>query len=109
VRSHWLQGSRHAPIKTPMATRPAGPIQLLSKAYFKKNETPKSSARMPMRLNQRAPMVVSRSSCSAPCDFEACSGGAAKTLTRAELGRSAGGFGGCGEAAFAAGAGGAIV
>jgi len=65
-----------------MATRPAGPIQLLSKAYFRKKETPTRSARMPMRLNQRAPMVVSRSSWDKFWGFAVCKGGAAKTLTR---------------------------
>src|ERR1700687_283504 len=44
-----------------MVTRPAGPIQLLSKANFRKYETPISNAAIPMRFNQCEPMRDSRS------------------------------------------------
>ena len=44
-----------------MVTRPAGPIQLLSKANFRKYEIPISTAAMPMRFSQCEPMRDSRS------------------------------------------------
>ncbi len=44
-----------------MATRPLGPIQLLSKAYFRKKATAPMIATMPMRFIHRPPMSVSRS------------------------------------------------
>src|SRR6202042_355942 len=59
--SHWLQGTIAAAAKSPMATRPVGPIQLLSKAYFRKRQTATMSARMPSRLNQLPPIRDSRS------------------------------------------------
>src|ERR1700733_11249253 len=59
--SHWLQASIAAPRNSPMATRPVGPIQLLSKAYFRKRQTATMSARMPSRLNQLPPIRDSRS------------------------------------------------
>src|SRR5580704_4744003 len=62
--SHWLQGSIAAPRNTPMATRPVGPIQSLSKAYLRNRQTATMSARMPRRLNQLPPMRDSRS-----CEF----------------------------------------
>src|SRR5215471_10885666 len=43
-----------------MATLPAGPIRLLSKAHFRKNETPNSTAAIPIRFNQYCPMRFSR-------------------------------------------------
>ena len=42
-----------APKRIPIATRPEGPIQLLSNAYFKKKDTATIKARMPIRLSQR--------------------------------------------------------
>lgn len=45
-----------------MPTRPVGPIQLLSKAYFKKKLTAKISATMATRFSQRPAMRDSRSS-----------------------------------------------
>src|SRR5438309_11943082 len=53
------------PARSPIATRPAGPIHLLSKAYFRKYETPIRRAAMPIRFSQCEPMRDSRSiSCS---------------------------------------------
>src|ERR1043166_9607245 len=40
-----------APSRIPMATRPVGPIQLLSNASFRKYETANRSATRPIRLN----------------------------------------------------------
>src|ERR1700723_619170 len=62
--SHWLQGSIAAPRNTPIATRPVGPIQSLSKAYLRNRQTATMRARMPRRLNQLPPMRASRS-----CEF----------------------------------------
>jgi hypothetical protein len=64
----------------PMATRPLGPIQLLSNAYFRKKVTARINAVMPIRFSQRPPTIVSQSSVEV-LDCEACSGGAAKILT----------------------------
>src|SRR3954453_3050508 len=47
----------------PIEMRPAGPIQLFSKANLRKYETPMSIAAMPMRFNQWEPMRDSRSRC----------------------------------------------
>jgi len=49
------------PAISPMATRPAGPIQLLSNANFKKYEMPIRTAVIPMRLSHCEPMRDSRS------------------------------------------------
>ena len=49
------------PASNPMETRPAGPIQLLSKANLRKYDTPISTAEMPIRFNQCEPMRDSRS------------------------------------------------
>src|SRR5713101_9123953 len=50
------------PRRIPIPTRPVGPIQLLSKAYFRKKVTARRSATMPTRFSQRPAMRVSRSS-----------------------------------------------
>src|ERR1700747_1567497 len=44
-----------------MDTRPAGPIQLLSKASLRKYDIPISTAEIPIRFNQCEPMRDSRS------------------------------------------------
>src|SRR5258705_11436790 len=44
-----------------MPTGPAGPIQLLSKANFRKYETPIKTAAIPIRFSQCEPMRDSRS------------------------------------------------
>src|SRR5690348_11476076 len=63
-----------------MATRPLGPIQLLSNAYLKKNVVAQSKATMPMRCSQRPPIIVSQSSVEEDLACEALTGGTAKTL-----------------------------
>src|SRR5579862_4694894 len=60
-RKFSLQITTAMPASNPMATRPAGPIQLLSKANFRKYETPISTAVMPIRFSQCDPMRDSRS------------------------------------------------
>src|SRR5260370_3538959 len=79
-KSQWLHGSIAAPSRIPIATRPLGPIQLLSNAYFRKKVTALISARIPMRFSQRPPMSVSKSRIEELFCCELCSGGAAKTL-----------------------------
>src|ERR1700730_9551489 len=74
-----------APSRTPIATRPLGPIQLLSNAYFKKKVTALIRATIPMRFSQRPPIRVSRSRAEEFLACELWSGGAAKTCT--SLGR----------------------
>src|ERR1700682_1603969 len=49
------------PAIRPMATRPLGPIQPLSNAYFRKYAAPKSMATIPMRFSQTLPILPSRS------------------------------------------------
>src|SRR5437660_8784166 len=68
----------------PMATRPEGPIELLSKADFNPKEKPTNRATMAMRFSQRPPITVSRSLVSEafPCDV--CRGGGAKPLPENE-------------------------
>ncbi len=60
-RKFSLQTTMAMPASSPMATRPAGPIQLLSKANFRKYETPINTAVMPIRFSQCEPMRDSRS------------------------------------------------
>src|SRR2546425_6552663 len=79
-----------------MATRPLGPIQLLSKAYFRKKVIALMMATMPMRFSQRPPIKVSKSRLDEDFVFELWSGGAAKTLTCGE-GKTSGGWGSCGR------------
>src|SRR5882762_1553767 len=55
-RKFSLQTTMAIPANSPMATRPAGPIQLLSKANFRKYETPINTAVMPIRFSQCEPM-----------------------------------------------------
>src|SRR5262249_9668832 len=50
------------PAIRPMATRPPSPIHPLSKAYFKKYETPSRIATIPIRFSHSLPIVPSRSS-----------------------------------------------
>src|SRR5262249_38633453 len=59
--SHWLHGSMHAPSRMPIATRPVGPIHLLSKAYFTPREIAMRSATMPIRENHRPAIRFSMS------------------------------------------------
>src|SRR5438270_9617677 len=61
VRNRSLQTTTAMPASRPMVTRPAGPIQLLSNAYFRKYATPISTAEMPMRFSQCEPMRDSKS------------------------------------------------
>src|SRR5579862_1603436 len=61
MRKRSLHTTMAMPAIRPMVTRPAGPIQLLSKANFRKYEIPINSAVMPMRLSQCDPMRDSRS------------------------------------------------
>src|SRR2546426_10416877 len=64
------------PAIRPMAMRPAGPIQLLSKANFRKYETPISTAEIPIRFSQCEPMRDSRSrALGRPADARAGAGG----------------------------------
>src|SRR5438552_6469924 len=86
-----------------MSMRPTGPIQLFSKAYLRKYETPISTATMPMRFSHWAPIFDSR-----------LGGGAAGV--RAGIGAAgatglgeAGGAGGRGAAAKVGAAGGAAA
>ena len=60
-RNRSLQSTRAMPAISPMVTRPAGPIQLLSNANFKKYEMPIRTAVIPMRLSHCEPMRDSRS------------------------------------------------
>jgi hypothetical protein len=43
-------GKHGAPKRIPIATRPEGPIQLLSNAYLRKKETATIKARMPISV-----------------------------------------------------------
>src|ERR1700676_4475476 len=60
-RKFSLQTTMAMPASSPMATRPAGPIQLLSKANFRKYETPINTAVIPIRFSQWEPMRDSKS------------------------------------------------
>src|SRR5713101_8646259 len=60
-RKFSLQTTMAMPARSPMATRPVGPIQLLSKANFRKYETPINTAVMPIRFSQCEPIRDSRS------------------------------------------------
>ena len=60
-RKRSLHKTIAMPAISPMATRPAAPIQLLSKANFRKYETPTSTAVMPIRFSHCEPMRDSRS------------------------------------------------
>ena len=79
-----------------MATRPDCPIQLLSNANLRKYDTAMSKATIPMRLNQRPAIKLSRSSGDAffvprmPCNASA--GAAPEEITGAK-GASRGGGG----------------
>src|SRR5215469_10097859 len=85
------------PAKSPMVTRPAGPIQLLSKANLRKYEMPISNAVMPMRFSQWEPMRDSRSMCGCEARIVDARGG------------GGGVFGGSAAAICAAGWGMAVV
>src|SRR2546430_6596073 len=85
--SQLLHGIIAPPRRIPIITRPDGPIQLLSNASFRKYEIATSNATIPMRLNQRPAMTVSRSAESESLGSDVCSGGGPKT---AQKGRGAG-------------------
>src|ERR1700726_828850 len=53
--------TRMAPHNRPTPTRPGGPIQSLSMAYFTKNPIPKTRTAMPILLTRFSPMNFSRS------------------------------------------------
>src|SRR5215469_3324421 len=48
------------PASNPIATLPPAPIRLLSNAHFRKNETPISTAAIPIRFSQTCPIFLSR-------------------------------------------------
>src|SRR6185312_13778367 len=60
-RKFSLQSTTAIPAIKPIAIRPEGPIQLFSKANFRKYETPIRTAAIPMRFSQCEPMRDSRS------------------------------------------------
>ena len=55
--------TRMPPQRRPMPTRPTGPIQSLSMAYFTKNPMARTSTPMPILLTRFSPMNFSRSGC----------------------------------------------
>src|SRR2546430_17696748 len=107
--SQLLHGIIAPPRRIPIITRPDGPIQLLANASFRKYEIATSNATIPMRLNQRPAMTVSRSAESESLGSDVCSGGGAKPV-REDWGTGASplGFAG-GVDGAAAGGGGAAV
>src|SRR5438445_3509847 len=92
------------PAINPIATRPAGPIQLLSNANFRKYATPIRMAKTPTRFSQYLPIFSSR------LPLRAVEGaGEARTLGRHNGAVRIGGgdCGGAGGGAVAEGVGGA--
>src|ERR1700736_4176165 len=81
-RKFSLQTTMAMPASSPMATRPAGPIQLLSKANFRKYETPINTAVIPIRFSQCEPIRDSKSGLLCMPD---------EVWTGFELGRAGGG------------------
>src|SRR5258708_35933963 len=60
ARKRSLHSTTAIPAIKPIATLPVAPIQLFSKANFRKYETPIKTARIPMRFSQCEPMRDSR-------------------------------------------------
>ena len=73
-----------APRRIPIATRPEGPIRLLSNAYLRKKETATIKARMPIRLSQRPAIRPSR---SAGATFACVEDGSSRGLSLRLAGR----------------------
>src|SRR5258708_2056521 len=60
ARKRSLHSTTAIPAIKPIATLPVAPIQLFSKANFRKYETPIKTAKIPMRFSQCEPMRDSR-------------------------------------------------